>query len=103
MEKGVTYEDGGVSAILADVPTTIRLFGWGFSNRTEVRFATELKSYEEDCDDTSSTRAYPVESHFSVKSYRRFFFDKNNSFIVIVIGLNRFELDEAGQMGSYVN
>ena len=75
----MAYEDGGVSAILADVPTTIRLFGWGFTNRTEVRFATEMKSYEEDCDDTSSTRAYPVESHFSVKSVRIILQQNSNS------------------------
>jgi len=76
VEKGVSYGNFGISEILAEVPVSIRLFGSKFSNHTVVRFATELKIRGADCDDTSSTKTYPVSRCLKclnvVVEYRKF-------------------------------
>ena len=63
-EKGVTYEEHGVSTILADFSARIRLFGKDFTNFTVVKFVTEKQNRGEDCDDTPSSKTYTVEKHF---------------------------------------
>jgi len=60
VDKGVAYQSNGVSVILSDVPTTIRLFGHKFSNHTIVRFVAEAQRRLDDCDDTPSTRTFLV-------------------------------------------
>lgn len=60
VDKGVNYEQNGVSAILADNTVPIRLFGQHFTNQTIVRFVRDVKSRGTECDETDATEAYAV-------------------------------------------
>ncbi|ODN06181.1 Metal transporter CNNM2 [Orchesella cincta] len=60
VDKGVSYEQNGVSTILADNAVPIRLFGQHFTNQTVVRFVRDVKSRGADCDDMDATDAHPV-------------------------------------------
>jgi hypothetical protein len=57
--KPVTY-DNGVSSILAESASVIRLFGDRFTKHTIIRFVTEIRARGEDCDDLGSTKSFPV-------------------------------------------
>lgn len=59
-DKGISYEENGVSAILAGNSVPIRLFGQHFGNQTIIRFVKDVKSRGADCDDNDGTGAYPV-------------------------------------------
>lgn len=67
VDKGVHYEDEGVSVILSNKEATIRLFGEGFTQHTIIRFVTQRMERGMDCDDVSSTRNFQV-SIFCVNS-----------------------------------
>ncbi|CAG7717904.1 unnamed protein product [Allacma fusca] len=59
-KKAVTYENKGVSVILADSVAVLRLFGDRFTRHTIVRFVTEMGSRGSDCDDVTSTRSFSI-------------------------------------------
>jgi len=60
VDKGVNYEQNGVSAILADNTVPVRLFGQHFTNQTIVRFVRDVRSRGADCEETDATEAYAV-------------------------------------------
>lgn len=64
-KKGVSYENKGVSVILADSGALVRLFGERFTRHTIIRFVTEMGARGSDCDDLTSTKSFPVSRQMS--------------------------------------
>lgn len=62
VDKGVNYEQNGVSAILADSIVPIRLFGQHFTNQTMVMFVNDVKSRGAECEDTEASVPYVVQN-----------------------------------------